>query len=111
MVGSCVTTMNMTNVGSCVNNIHSITCFLSAWDKIWKYTYTRSDNPSMYIRNTCLDVMNHAKNRSNCNKVYFGRDMLVNGNWDDGMCKIESNGNEYTSPPNEDVLCLWKGER
>ena len=37
--------------------------------------------------------------------------MFVNGKWDDGMGKMESNGNEYSPLPNEDVLSLWKWVR
>ena len=49
MVGSCVTTMKMTNVGSCVNNIHSF---------LW-LQYIRFESihkPSIYIRKPFLHV-------------------------------------------------------
>jgi hypothetical protein len=39
MVGSCVTTMNIKNVGSCVNNIHFIICSLVVMIIIFPYSY------------------------------------------------------------------------
>jgi hypothetical protein len=39
MVGSCVTTMNIKNVGSCVNNIHFVTCSLVVMIIICPYFY------------------------------------------------------------------------
>jgi hypothetical protein len=39
MVGSCVTTMNIKNVGSCVNNIHFVTCSLAVMIIICPYFY------------------------------------------------------------------------
>jgi hypothetical protein len=39
MVGSCVTTMNIKHVGSCVNNIHFFTCSLVVMIIICPYFY------------------------------------------------------------------------
>jgi hypothetical protein len=39
MVGSCVTTMNIKNVGSCVNNIHFVICSLVVMIIICPYSY------------------------------------------------------------------------
>jgi hypothetical protein len=39
MVGSCVTTMNINNVGSCVNNIHFVICSLVVMIIIYPYYY------------------------------------------------------------------------
>jgi hypothetical protein len=39
MVGSCVTTMNIKNVGSCVNNIHFVICSLVVMIIIFPYFY------------------------------------------------------------------------
>jgi hypothetical protein len=41
MVGSCVTTMNIKNVGSCVNNIHFVTCSLGVMIIIYPYFYRK----------------------------------------------------------------------
>jgi hypothetical protein len=39
MVGSCVTTMNIKNVGSCVINIHFVICSLTVMIIIYPYSY------------------------------------------------------------------------
>ena len=55
MVGSCVTTISITNVGSYVNNIRSSICIFAAIRKK-KYTCIGNDEPSIYIRNPFLHI-------------------------------------------------------
>jgi uncharacterized membrane protein AbrB (regulator of aidB expression) len=58
MVGSCVTTMNIKNVGSCVNNIHFVTCSLVVMIIICPYFYWKmyaiNVKTSLSIRNPFL---------------------------------------------------------
>ena len=132
MVGSCVTTMNMKNVGSCVNIIHFFYLFSYGWflcnnheydkcwflckqhsfvfmaaiHKIWKYTCTRNDKPSMYIRNHFLHVYESCKK---WNQIVI-KCILEETCWSMvNEMMVCVNVNEYTSPPpTEYVLSLWK---
>ena len=59
MVGSCVTTMNIKNVGSCVNNIHFI---------MWNAWVTAD---IFLMVGSCVTTMN-VKNVDSCvNNIYF----------------------------------------
>ena len=78
MVGSCVTTMNIKNAGSCINNIHFIICSLAVM--IFAYFYWKiyainvHKETSLSIRKTFLIFVNHANMYINayeekCNRV------------------------------------------
>ena len=99
MVGSCVTTTKMKNVGYCVNNIHSL---------LWMQ-YIRFE--SIHT----LEMISHQCTFSSCLWIMPKLDQIVT------KCNLEEtcwsmvnemmvcvNGNEYTTLPTEDVLSLWK---
>ena len=80
MVGSCATTMNINNVGSCVNNIHFIICSLAIMIIICPYSYWKiysinvHKETSLSIRNHFFIFVNHANMYINayeekCNRV------------------------------------------
>jgi hypothetical protein len=82
MVGSCVTTMNIKNVGSCVNNIHFVICSLAVIIIICPYSYWKMYAINVHKENIteykkalffCICV-NHANMYNNsyeakCNRV------------------------------------------
>ena len=53
MVGSCVTTMNIENVGSCVNNIHFVICSLAIM--IIKCWFLCKQHSFRYLFSCCYD--------------------------------------------------------
>jgi hypothetical protein len=72
MVGSCVTTMNIKNVGSCVNNIHLVTCSLAVMIIICPYFYWKmyaiNVKTSLSIRNPFL-LLYISAYEVKCNRV------------------------------------------
>ena len=57
--------------------------------------------PFLYLYESCQYVY-----QSKCNKVFVGKEMLVNHKWNDDMVKW-NNGNEYVvkeSPPTTELV-------
>ena len=97
-VGSCVTTMNIKNVGSCVNNIHFLICSFDVIIIICPYSYWK-----MYAINVHKENIIEYKKApfflymcESCQYVYqclwskvqqsiTGKEMFITGKWDEKM--------------------------